>query len=340
MLFEKYGADAVRWCMAKTVVGNSMTFNESEVRSNSVINRLLNCLTFYQTYAKIDNVGFPLVRGQLPIDLWVCAACNDMADGCLEAYQQYEFAVVCEKVDRFVDQLSNIWLRANRERFWNTDGKGVDIHAYAVLGRCIRITCKVIAPIMPFLADHVFRLLSSNVSVHLEDFPQVKVSLDDTVLLRKMEQAQAIIVEGRRQRDEKAIKLRQPLRTMNVPAALDLEGFEGFVKTELNVKSLVRGGEEVSVNTTLDDDLIAEGLAREFIRVVQVLRKESGFDVTDRITLTVDYRGDTKLKQLLSSRRQEVATKLLVLEWKNEPVDATSKVGESSIGIKLERQDQ
>jgi isoleucyl-tRNA synthetase len=155
-----------------------------------------------------------------------------------------------------------------------------------------------------------------------------------------MEQAQAIIVEGRRQRDEKAIKLRQPLRTMNVPAALDLEGFEGFVKTELNVKSLVRGGEEVSVNTTLDDDLIAEGLAREFIRVVQVLRKESGFDVTDRITLTVDYRGDTKLKQLLSSRRQEVATKLLVLEWKNEPVDATSKVGESSIGIKLERQDQ
>jgi isoleucyl-tRNA synthetase len=323
-MFEKYGADAVRWYMAKTVVGNSMCFIDKEIKTNTVINRLLNCLQFYQTYAKIDNVRYPIGVNYNTVDRWIAVAVQTLAKDCHTAYTEYNFARVCELVDKFVDQLSNIWLRANRQRFWNTDNKGVDNNAYAVLQYCLRTVCKVVAPIMPFVSEHVYQQLHWS-SVHLEKFPIDMSHWQDIPLLQKMAVVQQVIVEGRRQRDAKGIKLRQPLRSMTVPLSLDIEGFEDLVKNEVNVKSLVREGEALNVDTTLDEDLISEGLVRDFIRAVQVLRKDSGFDVTDRIILTVDHRDDAVFEKRLASGVTEATEKLLVLEWRKGPVSDTSE---------------
>lgn len=329
MLFEKYGADAIRWYMAKTTIGSSLSFTEAHVRNN-VINRLLNCLSFYKTYSEIDKVHPNEVFELNVFDRWIKSAWSLMLQDTRTAYEEYNFSRVCELVDTFVDKLSNVWLRANRHRFWNTGGQGVDEAAYFILSQAICVTCKVLAPIMPFVSDYIFRQFNDS-SVHLEDFPLSEVVEHD--LLTKMETAQQIIVEGRRQRDENKIKVRQPLRKIVVPD-VDMGGFEEYVKTELNVKILEKGT-EITLDCSLDENLISEGVIRDFIRMVQVLRKESGFNVTDRIVITLDCANDLEMK--LAAGLKEMTEKLLVVEWRKASISNKTRFGDWEIGITLEQ---
>jgi isoleucyl-tRNA synthetase len=68
-----------------------------------------------------------------------------------------------------------------------------------------------------------------------------------------------------------------------------------------------------ALDTTLDDELIAEGLAREVVRSVQDARKQAGLEVSDRITLGVS--GSAAVEAALETHRDYVMNETLAIEW-------------------------
>lgn len=335
-LFKKYGADAVRWYMASTTAGNSLAFNENALKivCQNVLNRLWNCYTFFDTYSSIDHPV--LENGSLqPIDDWILTRLQTVINFSRVCYDGYRLSEITAEVEKFLDDLSNVWVRANRYRFWNTDGLPVDKAAYWTLHCVLTVLCRVIAPIMPFITEKIWRLLEKD-SVHLQDFPDSRnTTVNEEDLLAEMQRALEIVSQGHKCREFHKLKVRQALQAVYVPLLARLDRFESFVKDELNVKKVIYHSGEVAVDTVLTEALLSEGLAREFVRSVQNLRKEAGLQVTDRIRLTVDCRSE-QVANRLEKHKEEMMKKLLVVEWlAGDGSDV--KVGDCVLGISLDK---
>jgi len=67
-----------------------------------------------------------------------------------------------------------------------------------------------------------------------------------------------------------------------------------------------------ALHTVLNEELVLEGLAREFVRRVQEGRKQLGFEIADRIHLTV--QASPRLSQALEAQREYVMGEVLALE--------------------------
>ena len=256
--------------------------------------------------------------------------------------------------ESFADDLSNWYIRRSRRRFWGGD----DRTAFATLWYALVQTLRVLAPVLPFVTDHLWRtlVLDGPESVHLAGWPEV--TEPDRGLLDEIAAVRRVVELGRQARSSSGIKLRQPLRRLVVEGA-SVDGHLEEVADELRVKDVElgpvgavelrvkpnlpklgpklgkelravrealaagefeelpggrfrvagreldpdeviveRGGREgwgvasgdgvtVALDLGLDDELVLEGEAYELIHLVNSLRKEQGFELTDRIVLTV-----------------------------------------------------
>jgi isoleucyl-tRNA synthetase len=100
------------------------------------------------------------------------------------------------------------------------------------------------------------------------------------------------------------------------------------------------GGITVAVNTELTEDLIAEGIAREFVNRIQNMRKEAGFEVTDKIK--VQYTGTNKLTDAIKVftnyiSAETLAEKLEYTDRLNGGVVRDWKIGEHNCKIQIEK---
>ena len=75
-----------------------------------------------------------------------------------------------------------------------------------------------------------------------------------------------------------------------------------------------------ALDTSLDEVLINEGLAREVVRSIQDARKQAGLDVSDRIVLGVS--GSAAIEQALAQHRDYVMNETLAVEWQTGQSDA------------------
>jgi isoleucyl-tRNA synthetase len=98
-------------------------------------------------------------------------------------------------------------------------------------------------------------------------------------------------------------------------------------------------GLTVALDTHLTEDLVAEGLAREFVNRVQNMRKDAGFKVTDRIRIT--YAASDRLAPVLRSMSGYIASETLAVELSPEYVEgeahATVEVNGETATVGLER---
>ncbi|HBX67370.1 MAG TPA: hypothetical protein DEG32_14895, partial [Balneolaceae bacterium] len=79
----------------------------------------------------------------------------------------------------------------------------------------------------------------------------------------------------------------------------DSEGLE-IVRTGLEGWTVeTEGGLSVAVDTDLSEELVQEGIAREFVNRIQNMRKEANFEVTDRIS--IGFTGADKIKEAVVS---------------------------------------
>ncbi len=248
---EKHGADAIRWYF----YSNSAPWLPNRFHSAAVtegqrkfMGTLWNTYAFFVLYANIDNFNasdYTLDKSKLSVmDRWILSKLNSLiktVDGYLFDYKITETARAMEK---FVDELSNWYVRRCRERFWAKDLTDDKIAAYMTLYTCLVTFVKLSAPLIPFMTEDIYRNLvalndkNAPESVHLCDYPVADESLIDKDLEKEMDEAADIVALGRACRNAAVIKNRQPLAEMfvNAPNKLN-EYYIDIIKDELNVKN-------------------------------------------------------------------------------------------------------
>ena len=248
-LMEKYGADTIRWYIPYvSPVWTPLKFNEDDLKEvhSKFFNPLKNTYTFFQTYANIDKVDISkcnvVVGKRLMIDKWLLSKYNKLVKEVTESMESYDLNQVVRKITHFVsDDLSNWYIRRNRERFWaskmDTSKKAVYITTYEVLVGL----CKLCAPIIPFTTEEIYQKLTGNESVHLEDYPIAEIKYIDLELEKKMDLVIELISLGRNVREVSKIKVRQPLQSAILDKSVydTINDIDDLIKEELNVKEII-----------------------------------------------------------------------------------------------------
>lgn len=253
-LFDKYGADAVRWSLySGTAPWNTRRFYEGAIAESQkrYLGTLQNVYSFFVLYANIEK--FEPTQSVMPvsergeIDRWIISRYNHTVDEVTRAMDRFEIVWATGHMEKFVDDLSNWYVRRSRRRFWSSeksqDQRSAFITLYEVLTGMARLT----APFTPFIAEDIYRNLvaradsSAVESVHLADFPIANVDLIDAQLERKMEFVMQVVQLGRAARNEANLKVRQPLAEMKVVVADTFERdtlkeMEHLLQEELNIK--------------------------------------------------------------------------------------------------------
>jgi isoleucyl-tRNA synthetase len=228
----------------------------------------------------------------------------------------YNLTSATRRIEVFVDNLSNWYVRRNRRRFWKSENDADKLAAYTTLYQCLVTLSQLLAPFVPFVAEELYQNLCRSVdagareSVHLTDFPLADEAKINEALSSDVELAMKISSLGRAARAKAGIKVRQPLASAVVGVETKqekkaLERLAAEVMEEINVKQLLvlseaREKEEfasntapysvandarywVAINTELRPELIAEGVSRELVRHLQNMRRNADLDITDRI---------------------------------------------------------
>jgi isoleucyl-tRNA synthetase len=163
---------------------------------------------------------------------------------------------------------------------------------------------KLSAPIMPFIAESVYRGVVGEGSVHLELWPKKPNLSDSAALLSDMRAVRDAVSLALEARAKAGIKVRQPLAKLTVPTMLSPE-LLSIVAEEINVKEVVVGT-ELALDITLTPALVREGQIRDLIRAVQELRKEADLKPSDTIVLTVDTGGSEDMRLLVEEARADL----------------------------------
>ncbi|MBA3946348.1 MAG: isoleucine--tRNA ligase [Herpetosiphonaceae bacterium] len=255
-LIKTYGADAMRWYMyASAPPWNARRFAPEMVGEmlRQFMLTLWNTYSFFVTYANLDGIKASDLKLQpeslTPIDRWALASLNRLVRDVTTDLQGYDIHTPTKRLEGFVEELSNWYVRRNRRRFWKSEGDTDKQAAYATLYTCLVTVAQLLAPFTPFLAEEMYRNLVAEqeqgavVSVHLAPWPVADEALIDVPLLEATETLLHAVTAGRAARKSANLKVRQPLQTLLVrPASATglagLQQLEDDLRDELNVKQV------------------------------------------------------------------------------------------------------
>jgi len=255
-VLNEHGADALRWYLfTASQPGEARRFSAKLV--NETLRRVLltlwNVYSFFTNYASIDGFN-PDQKpdGWQPeneLDRWILSELNTLVaqvDGYLDGYDPTNAG---RRMQEFVDQLSNWYVRRSRRRFWRSGNDTDKLSGYITLHTCLVTLVKLMAPLAPFVSEEIYQKLVCSVdpsapdSVHLAAYPEADQSLVDQQLMEATRLAMRIASMGRSARSKAGIKVRQPLATVAVMTRnpgerryLDL--VRSQVLEELNIKEL------------------------------------------------------------------------------------------------------
>ena len=250
---NKYGADAIRWYFYI----NSAPWLPNRFHGDAVVEgqrkfmgTLWNTYAFFVLYANIDDFDatkYSLDYDKLTVmDKWLLSKMNSMVKAVDDNLWNYRIPEAARALQEFVDEMSNWYVRRGRERFWAKGMEQDKINAYMTLYTALVTVAKAAAPMIPFMADEIYRNLvcsvdeAAPVSVHLCDFPTVAEKQIDGELEEKMDEVMNIVVMGRACRNTSNIKNRQPIGRMIIKAGEALSDFYvDIIADELNVKQVV-----------------------------------------------------------------------------------------------------
>jgi isoleucyl-tRNA synthetase len=179
------------------------------------------------------------------LDRWLVARTMQLVAEAENGYERYWPPALTSAFERYVEDLSNWYIRRSRRRFWDGEAEALDTLWWSVVQ-----ALRVIAPVMPFLADHLWRTLvaeplgSAPDSVHLVGWPEG--ADPDEALLEEMAAVRRVVELGRQARAQSGLKLRQPLRRLVVQGAEAAKGHAGEIADELSVKEVEFGPVEAT----------------------------------------------------------------------------------------------
>jgi len=261
-VFARYapvGADVVRWFYSRANPASNVNFGPGptdEVRAKFII-KLWNCYAFFSNYAHLD--GFDPSATPIPvihrpdIDQWILSELQGLIETARREFEAFNVMAFCLEAERFVDErLSNWYIRRNRERFQSNveelddDGLGDKWAAHQTLYTVLVTSCKLFAPVVPFLSEAMYQNLrraSDPESVHLCEFPNKDNSLRDPDLSSTVGGLLRIVREAMTLRNLSKQKVRQPLAALKVQPGnarerRALERFSDLLREEVNVEKV------------------------------------------------------------------------------------------------------
>jgi len=389
---ERMGADVMRWLYCSQVPSQNLNFGFGLARE--VKRELLtfwNSVSFLILYANVERwrpeaqliESGPARDDLAQLDRWLLARVQKLVAEANEGFERFWTPAVTKAFTSFMGDLSDWYVRRSRPRFWRGEEAALETLWYAVVQ-----ALRTIAPLMPFLSDHLWRNLVAGPcddapeSIFLAGWPEVARDFEDEELLVEVEEVRRIVGLGHSARQQAGRKVRQPLRRMVVEGASASSPHSEEIKAELRVKELEFGpvegtylrvkpnlpvlgprlgkelatiraelqegrfedlgggrflvaghelgpddvfverlapdgwafasedGLAVALDTRLDPELELEGRVLDLIHAIQLMRKEAGLDVTDRIVLTLPGNGDDVLQHADWIKQETLATRI------------------------------
>lgn len=350
IVLEQIGGDALRLYLmgSPLMIGDNANFDDKELKNklNNVLNPLWNTAKFFLIYAELKKyVPDKQVVSNNLLDKWIISRLNEFIRDFATNIEKYNVPMAVRPIEKFVEDLSTWYLRRSRSRMQDEASQ----QAFATLYYVLLTFSKAAAPIIPFIAEKMYKELSKvdgwydfKESVHLEDYPDFSEDLIDKDLLAKMDIVRQIASVGNSVRKEKNIPVKQPLKTLYYMSEKPLETeFVELIKDELNIKEVIQqiahdedtlqkrnngilvGGsvknydekwvtDNVLIDVKVYDDLKVEANARELIREIQKLRKES--DVAWDAKIKVEYKNTDEYNKAIEKFKDEIMKKTLTTE--------------------------
>ena len=255
VLLDTAGADATRWYFytgSAPWISSRLSLENVEKSQRGFLSTLWNVYSFYVLYAEIDQfnpLNYSDFKSDNIMDKWIISKLNTLVKEVDEKLDGYDITGAGNLIESFTDELSNWYVRRNRERFWVTELTDDKIGAYTTLYKVLVTLSKVIAPFVPFMADAIYQNLVAGLdknapeSVHLCYWPEYDEKVVDKKLEEEMDLAYNIVELGRSARNSANIKNRQPLLKMLISVDTLPEYYGNIIKEELNVKEVELGAE-------------------------------------------------------------------------------------------------
>ena len=250
--FARMGADVMRWQYCSQPPNQNLLFGFGP--AHEIQRRLLtlwNSCKFLVDYANIDGwepewadlEGGPNAELE-PLDRWLVQRTHALVSEVTEGYENWLTVDVVRAYEAFIDDVSNWYIRRSRRRFWDGDAVALRTLWFALVQGL-----RAVAPLMPFLTDHLWRVLTAPctwapASVHLAGWPDA--AEPDMALLAEIAELRRVVELGRQARATSGMKLRQPLRALVVEGAPLAESHAGEVADELRVREVSFGQVEAS----------------------------------------------------------------------------------------------
>lgn len=335
---EIIGADPMRWIYAKQNPAENMNFGykiAEEAKRKLLV--LYNVYSFFNTYVKsnkIFNEELKINPSNI-LDKWILSKINHLIGTVEFNFDKYNIAkAVLAIEDFFINDLSLWYIRRSRKRFHFSAGSGQGKNdsdkneATITLYYVLLNLAKIIAPIMPFFAEEMYlNLKTKNMpgSVHLCDWPKLKEdSQTDLKLEEEMDETRSLVNLILAERSAKAIKVRQPIASVKIKnknlKIKNKEELLELIKEETNIKEIIFDSKspvgeksELELDTKITKELKEEGITREIIRYIQDMRKKTGLNPSDEIS--VFFSGDEDLGKILENNKLQVLKEIKIKDF-------------------------
>lgn len=242
-ILDNYGADVIRWYFytnSALYLPNRFDIESLKEIQRKFINTLWNTYSFFVLYANIDNFNpndYELKLENI-MDKWIMSRLNSLIEFVDSSLNEYKIIEAARAINIFVDELSNWYIRRDRERFWAGGMLQDKINAYKTLHEVLTTLVKLTAPFIPFISEEIFKNLTQKESVHLENFPTANTNLIDKDLEQNMDIILKIVELGRAARNSVNIKNRQPISKIYVQAPKFPDEYSQIILDELNIKQI------------------------------------------------------------------------------------------------------
>ncbi|MGK2849351.1 MAG: class I tRNA ligase family protein [Candidatus Limnocylindrales bacterium] len=260
---DRMGVDVMRWMFAKARPEDNIAFGwhaADEARRELLV--LWNVYAFFVTYARLAGWtpadAAPPVGERPVLDRWILSRAAGTATVVEDRLRDVDAVGATRALSSFLDGLSTWYLRLSRRRFSRSDDATDRSAAFATLHEALVATSRMLAPLLPFLADTFYDNLVTSIdatapdSVHLTRWPSADLAGHrDERLERAMAVVQGAVDLGRTLRSANRLKTRQPLARAWLAAPDRGDALDGdllaLISREINVRVVepIRDGSDL-----------------------------------------------------------------------------------------------
>jgi len=324
-IIKSFGVDSLRWYFyTMNAPGEEKRFSQKDLLSSQrrFLNILWNVLHFYSTYGYQGEESSHISLSVL--DQWILAQLEETKEKMTNFLDHYSVQEAGRELESFADNLSRWYLRRSRKVFQKKEDEKQWKDSSFVLRKIMREVSLLLASFCPFFSEMIWQTVKKTndvPSVHLADWPTLEKKYQNKDLLISMDKIKDFAAQALRLRQEKGMKVRQPLSVLKIKAPdeklKNKRALVNLLKEEINVKKVIFSPqlkESAELDFTLTPALIKEGIEREFVHKIQMLRQKEGLIPSDKIKLCI--QGDTQLLKILQKQTSDLREDLRAKEIK------------------------